>query len=74
MVQRVIVETEEQLALRNQQRLEQAKQTLGGRYVLHPNNAVIRQREERTRTPATRVVLTDRSPKPKQGRPIGGHA
>ena len=56
MVQRVIVETEEQLALRNQQRLEQAKQTLGGRYVLHPNNAVIRQREERTRTPATRCA------------------
>ena len=31
MVQTIIVETEEQLALRNQQRLEQAKRTLGGR-------------------------------------------
>lgn len=53
MVQTVIVETEEQLALRNQQRLEQAKRTLGGRYVLHPSNAVTRQ--ERPRTLATRV-------------------
>jgi hypothetical protein len=35
IVQRVIVEPEEQLALRNQQRLEQAKRALGGRYVLH---------------------------------------
>ena len=35
MVHRVIVETEEQLALRNQQRLEQAKQALGGRDVPH---------------------------------------
>ena len=43
MVQRVIVETEEQLALRNQEKLEQAKRTLGGRYVLHPSNAVSRQ-------------------------------
>lgn len=48
MVQRVIVETEEQLALRNQERLEQAKRTLGGRYVLHPSNAVIRQERPRT--------------------------
>ena len=38
MVYRVIVETEEQLALRNQQKLEQAKQALGGHYVLHPSN------------------------------------
>ena len=53
MVQRVIVETEEQLALRNQERLEQAKRTLGGRYVLHPSNAVIRQ--ERPRTLAARA-------------------
>lgn len=53
MVQRVIVEAEEQLALRNQEKLEQAKRTLGGRYVLHPGNAVIRQ--ERSRTLAARA-------------------
>jgi len=58
-VQTVIVETEEQLALRNQQRLEQAKQALGGRYVLHPSNKVLRQ--ERPRTLNARVVLRDRS-------------
>jgi hypothetical protein len=52
MVQRVTVETEEQLALRNQERLEQAKRTLGGRYVLHPSNAV--PRKERPRTLAGR--------------------
>ena len=70
MVHRVIVETEEQLALRNQQRLEQAKQALGGRYVLHPSNQVIRQREERPRPPAGRVALSDLSRKSKQGRAI----
>jgi len=53
MVQRVVVETEEQLALRNQEKLEQAKRALGGRYVLHPSNAVTRQ--ERPRTLAARV-------------------
>lgn len=53
MVQRVVVETEEQLALRNQERLAQAKRTLGGRYVLHPSNAVPRQ--ERPQTLAARV-------------------
>lgn len=52
LVQRVVVETEEQLALRNQEKLEQAKRTLGGRYVLHPSNAVSRQ--ERPRTLAAR--------------------
>lgn len=52
MVQRVIVETEEQLALRNQEKLEQAKRTLGGRYVLHPSNAVSKQEP---RTSAARV-------------------
>ena len=69
MVQRVIVETEEQLALRNQQKLEQAKRTLGGRYVLHPSNQVIRQREERPRTLAVRVPMPDRLHKSKQGNP-----
>lgn len=61
MVQRVLVETEEQLALRNQEKLEQAKRTLGGRYVLHPSNAVTRQ--ERPRTLAARVL------KPMQANP-----
>ena len=70
MVHRVIVETEEQLTLRNQQRLEQAKQVLGGRYVLHPSNQVIRQREERPRPPSARVALSDLSRKSKQGRAI----
>jgi hypothetical protein len=60
MVHRVIVETEEQLALRNQQRLAQAKQALGGRYVLHPSNQVIRQRDERPRTLAARAALPDK--------------
>ena len=69
MVQRVIVETEEQLSLRNQQRLEQAKRTLGGRYVLHPSNQVIRQREERPRTLAVRVAMPDKLHKSKQGNP-----
>jgi hypothetical protein len=63
MVQTVIVETEEQLALRNQQRLEQAKRTLGGRYVLHPSNKVTRQREERPRTLAARGPLLEKSRK-----------
>jgi hypothetical protein len=74
MVQRVIVETEEQLALRNQQRLEQAKRTLGGRYVLHPSNQVIRQREERPRTLAARAPMPDKLSKSKQGNPTERHA
>jgi hypothetical protein len=74
LVQTVIVETEEQLALRNQQRLEQAKQALGGRYVLHPSNQVIRQREERPRTPVTRVPLSEKIHKSRQGKPTGRHA
>jgi hypothetical protein len=68
------VETEEQLALRNQQRLEQAKQTLGGRYVLHPNNQVIRQREERPRTPPARAPMPDKLRKAKPGKPTERHA
>ena len=74
MVQTVIVETEEQLALRNQQRLEQAKQALGGRYVLHPSNQVIRQREERPRTPVVRAPLSGKLLKSKQVKPTGRHA
>ena len=74
MVQTIIVETEEQLALRNQQRLEQAKQALGGRYVLHPSNKVNRQREERPRTLAARTALPDKLRKSMQGNPIESHA
>jgi hypothetical protein len=74
MVQTVIVETEEQLAIRNQQRLEQAKQTLGGRYLLHPNNQVIRQREERPRTLVARAPVPDKLRKSKQGNPIDRRA
>ena len=74
LVQRVIVETEEQLALRNQQRLEQAKQALGGRYVLHPSNKVIRQLEERPRTLAARALLPDKLRKLKQASPTGRHS
>ena len=63
MVETVIVETEEQLALRNQEKLEQAKRALGGRYVLHPSNAVTRQ--ERPRTLAARASKPVRvNPKP----------
>ena len=65
IVQRVIVETEEQLALRNQQRLEQAKQTLGGRYVLHSNNKVARKREERPRPLVARPPLPEKLRKSK---------
>jgi hypothetical protein len=74
VVQTLIVETQEQLALRNKERLEQAKQTLGGRYVLHPTNKVIRQREERPRSLAARAVQLDRSRKSRQGSPIEGSA
>ena len=74
MVQTIIVETEEQLALRNQQRLEQAKRTLGGRYVLHPSNKVIRQHTERPRTLAGRAPLPDKLNKSKQGIPTGHHS
>ena len=74
MVQTVIVETEEQLALRNQQRLEQAKRILGGRYVLHPSNKVIRQREERPRTLAARGPLPDKSRKSTQVKPTERHS
>jgi hypothetical protein len=55
LVQRVVVETEEHLALRNQERLEQAKRILGGRYVLHPSNAVPKQARPRTLAPRARA-------------------
>lgn len=67
MVQSIIVETEEQLARRNQQRLERAKQTLGGRYVLHPSNKVIKQRQERPRAPVVRLAQPDA---PRKSMPV----
>jgi hypothetical protein len=73
IVQSVIVETEEQLALRNQQRLEQAKRTLGGRYILHPSNKVLRQHEERPRTLAARAPLPDKLRRPSNGTPTERH-
>lgn len=42
LVDAVAVETDEELARRNSRRLEQAKQTLGRRYLLHPSNRVHR--------------------------------
>ena len=42
LVDAVAVETDEELARRNSRRLEQAKQTLGQRYLLHPSNRVHR--------------------------------
>jgi hypothetical protein len=71
-VQTVIVETEEELALRNLQRLEQAKQTLGGRYLLHPSNKVNRLAGERSRILAAR--LQSKSRESKQGSPVGRSA
>ena len=62
IVQRLIVEPEEELALRNQQRLEQAKQKLGGRYVLHSSNQVIRQKVNQPRRPAARALASDKLP------------
>jgi hypothetical protein len=65
----VIVEAEQQLALRNQQKLEQAKQALGGRYVLHASNKVVKKREERPRALAARAAPPDRSRISKPGSP-----
>ena len=42
LVDAVAVETDEELAQRNSRRLEQAKQALGRRYLLHPSNRVHR--------------------------------
>ena len=62
IVQTLIVEPEENLALRNQQRLEQAKQKLGGRYVLHSSNKVIRQNVNQPRKPGARALASDNLP------------
>lgn len=60
IVQTLIVEPEEELALRNQQRLEQAKQKLGGRYVLHSNNKIIRQNVNQPRKLAARALPSEK--------------
>jgi len=65
------VETEEQLALRNLQRLEQAKQTLGGRYLLHPSNQVSRLLEERSRALAEGSRLRRVSRKNRDASAVG---
>jgi hypothetical protein len=66
MVQRVTVETSEQLARRNQEKLEQAKRALGGRYVLHPSNAVAKHEPPRTLAARMRKpVRMDATPAPE---------
>ena len=60
IVQTLIAEPEQELALRNQQRLEQAKQKLGGRYVLHSSNKVIRQNGNQPRKLAARALASDK--------------
>ncbi len=69
IVQRLIVEPEEQLALRNQQRLEQAKRILGGRYVLHSSNQVIRQNANQPRKAARALA----SNKLRNSEPVASH-
>ena len=60
IVQTLIVEPEEELALRNQQRLEQAKRILGGRYVLHSSNQVVRQKVNQPRKLPARALASDK--------------
>ena len=60
IVQTLIVEPEEELALRNQQRLEQAKRKLGERYVLHSSHKVSRQKVIQPNKPAARALPPDR--------------
>ena len=60
IVQTLLVEPEEELALRNQQRLEQAKQKLGGRYVLHSSNKVSRQNVNQPRKLGARALASDK--------------
>lgn len=60
IVQTLIVEPKEELALRNQQRLEQAKRILGGRYVLHSSNAVTRQNVNQPRKLPARALASDK--------------
>ncbi|HVG05501.1 MAG TPA: hypothetical protein VM937_11240 [Burkholderiaceae bacterium] len=56
IVQTLIVKPEEELALRNQQRLEQAKRELGSRYVLHSSHKVSRQNVNQAQKPAARAL------------------
>ncbi len=65
IVQTLIVEPEEELALRNQQRLEQAKRKLGERYVLHSSHKVSRQNVNPPHKPAARAVPPDRRNNPE---------
>ena len=60
IVQTLIVEPEEELALRNQQRLEQAKRELGVRYVLHSSHKVSRQNVNQPHKLAARALPPDR--------------
>ncbi|MGH6623487.1 MAG: hypothetical protein ACREBN_05920 [Burkholderiaceae bacterium] len=48
------IETDEELARRNAERLAAAKAKLGQRYLLHPSNHVRREAESRSRV----VILT----------------
>ena len=78
IVQTLIVKPEEELARRNQQRLEQAKRELGGRYVLHSSNKVSRQNVNQPRKLAARALASDKlrnsGPEPSHERHSKEHA
>ncbi len=78
IVQTLIVEPEQELALRNQQRVEQAKQKLGGRYVLHSSNQVIRKNVKQPRVLPARALASDKlrnsEPRASDKRPSKGRA
>ena len=74
IVQTLIAEPEPELALRNQQRLEQAKQKLGGRYVLHSSNKVIRQNVKQPRKLAARALASDKLLNPEREASQEGHS
>jgi len=65
IVQTLIVKPEEELALRNQQRLEQAKRELGVRYVLHSSHKVSRQNVDQPHKLAARALPPDRLRNPE---------
>jgi hypothetical protein len=60
IVQTLVVEPEEELALRNQERLEQAKRVLGVRYVLHSSHKVSRQNVSQPHKLAARALPPDK--------------
>jgi len=60
IVQTLIVEPEEELKLRNQQRLEQAKRKLGERHVLHSSHKVSRQNVIQPHKPVASAFRPDR--------------